>query len=461
MQNSSLPDPDLISLSPKTSQMLELVDVSMAEFNKLKPLDEDTQERIKRSFLPDRVTASLNIEGISATRRQTLAIMDALFISEMSSASIETKTELEIRNALLADEFIFDLAISGEKMTPAAIRETNRIIQNDIVEFPGKFRDVNIEITQAKFTPPDHYEISELVNILCELFNAASAIHPILRSAWLHNRFTYIHPFIDGNGRTGRLLQDFSLIEAGLFPTGVPSSKRDDYYDALELADNGEWDGFVGLIAERQLDVIAKASGIAKERKQREGWISALAIRASAKKTGALNKQYLVWQHKMEIVQSQFFDAAEEISESIDDLRIGTNKFETIPFNEWKMILEKGGIPRSWFFSIFFNFDNIEVYRSTFYFKRHTARPNQNFSPRSDVVSLFLTGNAPNARAEFFDYEDTDISFRELFFDAENRVEFYCEDDPRCSRAVEIHDPGETKLVQSFFENVLVNKLGI
>jgi len=61
-------------------------------------------------------------------------------------------------------------------------------------------------------------------------------MHPVLRAAELHTRFVKIHPFVDGNGRTGRLLLNFELMKAGYPPAVIRKEERLAYYDALDLA---------------------------------------------------------------------------------------------------------------------------------------------------------------------------------------------------------------------------------
>src|SRR5579863_5153651 len=119
--------PREMKIPADTAELLMLVDSAIAEFNKLRPFDADTEARIKMAFLPDRVTASLNMEGIVATRRQTLAVLDAMTISENAS-----KTEQEILNALEADELTFETAQSEKQLSERFIREINSLIERGV-----------------------------------------------------------------------------------------------------------------------------------------------------------------------------------------------------------------------------------------------------------------------------------------------------------------------------------------
>lgn len=447
-----------IKLPTEVEQLLDQADDAKAAFEKLKPLDDDTVGRIKLAFLPDRVTASLNMEGIIATRRQTLAIMDSMTVSQNAP-----RAEKEILNALNADEFVFDHIQNEEHLSESFIRQINALIEHEIGESPGDYRTRNVKITEAKFEPPDHSSIHALIRDLVEAYRTDRTSHPILKAAWLHNRFTYIHPFLDGNGRTGRLLQDFALMEGGFFPTGIPTSKRDDYYDALSAADEGDWAEFVELIAQRQLSVISAAKGIASDRKVRANWISALAKRADNKKERSQHKNYLVWSHQMLAVRSAFEDTAKELSDSSDLIFVRHDNYDIIDFSTWRQICELGRAERTWFFSQTFIIDGEKLYRCIFYFKRHWNLPIDPFAHVTDLVSLFITGGKPAEHYDFYRFTDKEVRLREVLRLHEDLYTYY--NSSNLVGDVEQwqvnHDQSSLRIVQDFYEDILLKKFGI
>src|ERR1700722_3681789 len=252
----SIQNPKSISVSGSVADLLAQVDETLSALNKRRPFPARTEDSLRRSFLPDRITATLNIEGIGVTRRETLAIMEAMTVS--SNASRE---EREILNALHADDFIYEAVNNKIGVDPSFVRRVNELILVDVHNEAGIFRKSDVEISGAAFIPPSHVDVPSLIQELCDNFPASDFIHPIMQAAWLHNQFTYIHPFLDGNGRTARLLQDYCLLNRGLYPVGVPT-KRDDYYSALQLADEGKWDELVELIALAELSLISKVDAI-------------------------------------------------------------------------------------------------------------------------------------------------------------------------------------------------------
>jgi Fic family protein len=459
-----LDSPTSIRTTSEISELIEQIDSAIEQFNTLRPLAEETENRIKLAFLPDRVTASLNMEGIVATRRQTLAVLDAMTLEES-----HTKTEQEILNALRADEHTYEIALEKDIITEVFIRDLNRLIEHGIGETPGRYRDRGIKISHANFIPPGPHEIRPLMQELVSSFNSATSAHPIVRAVWLHARFTYIHPFLDGNGRTGRLMQDFALLSGGLFPTGIPTSKRDDYYDALAAADKSEWSLLLQIVAIRELEIVAKASAVAQERRIRQQWVKALAKRAQARKTGALHKQYLIWFYRMTEIRAAFELAAAEFNNESDFIQIRHENFEHLDFPSWKEVCEQGYGRRTWFFSQTFQLEDEMLYKFVFYFRRHRTSQYDTENFGLNNVSLYVTGGEFNQRYEFGGrFEDREVRLREILLQNEKIMSINIapiEDDNlemSTNMPISAHEVGDVNLiVQDFFEDVLVKKMGV
>jgi Fic family protein len=117
------------------------------------------------------------------------------------------------------------------------------------------------------YCPPEWTK--EEMESLIRMYREAEATHtPEIKSAWLHHRFTQIHPFQDGNGRVARALASLVFLREGLFPLVVRESDRKDYIGALETADAGDIGPLVTLFARRQRDAILKALGLEQQVQQ-------------------------------------------------------------------------------------------------------------------------------------------------------------------------------------------------
>ncbi len=120
-----------------------------------------------------------------------------------------------------------------------------------------------------QYCPPEI--VQEEMERLVSWYQQAPADTPVeVLSAWLHHRFTQIHPFQDGNGRVARALASLVFLKARVFPLVIRGSDRQVYIDALEKADKGDITSLVNLFAKRQKDSILRAIGL-EQQVQQEG----------------------------------------------------------------------------------------------------------------------------------------------------------------------------------------------
>jgi len=109
-----------------------------------------------------------------------------------------------------------------------------------------------------QYCPPEQVEseIERLVDIYNE--HIEMGVPPEIEAAWLHHRFTQIHPFQDGNGRVARTLASLIFVRQGLFPVVIKSHDRDDYIRASEVADTGDLSDLVNLFSRLQERILIK-----------------------------------------------------------------------------------------------------------------------------------------------------------------------------------------------------------
>lgn len=112
-----------------------------------------------------------------------------------------------------------------------------------------------------QYCPPEQVdsEIDSLVQLYNKFQSTRTEIHPILVAAWLHHRFTQIHPFQDGNGRVARALLMWHLIKEGYLPVVVSRDDRVPYINSLEAADAGDLSQFVLLLVQLERRMILAA----------------------------------------------------------------------------------------------------------------------------------------------------------------------------------------------------------
>lgn len=452
-----LQDPRGIKLSGTNEQALAQVSDAMEKINKRRPFDDNVSQHLRDALLPDRIVATLNMEGIVATRRQTIAVMDAMRVQETIG-----KSEVEIVNTLKADEFVQQAVDDGVTLDQRLIREVNSVLLHTLRNDAGQFRLGEVELPGAPFSPPPPGDVPDLIRKLVELYPLGESVHPVLHAAWLHAQFTQIHPFSDGNGRTGRLLQDWTLIRRGYFPIGVPPSQRDDYYRALELADSGDWDEFVELLAVLQLSMLAKIEAVVGATERRQTFISRLASAAATKDKNTRHKTYLVWRKRMELLSNTFEEACHELDQASNVVGASFRGFGVVEFREWDEICKHGSIDRSWLFSLLFFAEGRPFYKVIAYLRRHSPQPSTDyFTPPRDAVALYFTGtDIPDGdRPNFYSFADPHIRLREVLFLEDNTI-VYRQHAPGEQWKLEEKD-NNNQIVEDLFIDIFVRKAGL
>jgi len=141
------------------------------------------------------------------------------------------------------------------KLRPSAILSLHRRALEGISSFAGVFRPGGIEIKGSKHTPPGAHLVPELLEQMCDYINENwTKLSPLHLAAYALWRMNWIHPFVDGNGRTSRVVSYLVLcVRLGYVLPGtitIPeqiSKNKDPYYQALEAADRANASGKLDL----------------------------------------------------------------------------------------------------------------------------------------------------------------------------------------------------------------------
>jgi hypothetical protein len=283
-----------------------------------------------------------------------------------------------------------------------------------------------------------------------------------VQAAWLHAQSTLVHLFSDGNGRGGRILQDWALMRKGFLPVGIPPSRRDDYYAALADADQGHWDDLAELIALLELSIISRVEAIVDEQPRRTSWVGRLSTAASLKHQNSSHKQYLVWRKRMEVVNQSFKQASVELDQSSDLIGATFKDYGVLEIRDWEEICKYGGVDKSWLFSLLFFAEGSPFYKTIGYLKRHNPLAIDTFSPpKTPGVALYFTGStAPvGSKPSFTEYEDPHIRLREILFIDDHQFIYR---QPNPDSEWEIQETASiAKVVEEFFLDVFERKAGL
>ena len=162
---------------------------------------------------------------------------------------VEHLEAINHREAIL---FVEDLIANKEKLSEWNIKNIHALILKEINNTSaGKYRRENVVISGAEHIPPKHYEVGDLMQkLMVEYQNEWKGFHPVVRATLIHGEFVKIHPFIDGNGRTSRLLLNFELMKNGYPPIIIKNEERAKYYDVLDLAHTTmNYEPFIELVS--------------------------------------------------------------------------------------------------------------------------------------------------------------------------------------------------------------------
>jgi Fic family protein len=161
-----------------------------------------------------------------------------------------------------------DQSTGAAPISEAQILELNAVLLRGIDELgAGAYRKVSVYLTGAPFEPPPPEAVPSLMQELSAWLAEPSDADPIVFAAEMHAWFETIHPFVDGNGRAGRLLVDLYLLKRGLIRALVRAEERDRYRDALRRAQaTGELTPLVRLFSDSVGKMLAEHERAAQPR---------------------------------------------------------------------------------------------------------------------------------------------------------------------------------------------------
>lgn len=227
--------------------------------DQLNNLRANQSEKVAKAFDIEYTYESNKIEGNTLTLQET-----ALVIEKGLTIGGKTLNEhLEAINHTYAINFIKDIATNKEPITERLITEIHALILKTIDDKnAGQYRKVQVLISGAKHIPPQPYEVPLQMQNLIKWYNEnKNEVHPIVLSAEMHERLVTIHPFIDGNGRTSRLLMNLILLQHG-YPIAIlkgDAESRLKYYNALETAQTeNNKQPFIDFIADNITETIQR-----------------------------------------------------------------------------------------------------------------------------------------------------------------------------------------------------------
>ncbi len=211
----------------KESLLLQ-IDRKKSELDNKRPLTEGELFRLNEEFAVEYTYNSNAIEGNSLTLRETDMVLKGLVIDKKP-----LKDHMEVVGHKEAFDFVSSLVKDNAALSESIIKQIHYLVLADKKDDRGVYRRVPVHIMGAHNEHVQPYLIAPKMEQLL-LSYSESTEHIITKLARFHLEFESIHPFIDGNGRTGRLLVNLELMKAGYPPIDIKFTDRITYYNAFD-----------------------------------------------------------------------------------------------------------------------------------------------------------------------------------------------------------------------------------
>ena len=208
--------------------LLAQIDRKKAELDSRRPLTAGEAERLKEEFVVEYTYNSNAIEGNTLTLRETDLVLRGLTTEQKP-----LKDHMEAVGHKEAFDFVSELVKENVPISESIIKQIHYLVLADKREDRGVYRRVPVRIMGAQHEPVQPYLIEPKMEQLLHDFVERKE-HIVTKLARFHIEFEGIHPFIEGNGRTGRLLVNFELMKKGYPPIDIKFADRVSYYNAFD-----------------------------------------------------------------------------------------------------------------------------------------------------------------------------------------------------------------------------------
>ena len=208
--------------------LLSQIDRKKKELDGKRPLTEGELTRLNEEFTVEYIYNSNAIEGNTLTLRETDLVLRGLTIDQKP-----LKDHMEAVGHKEAFDFVTELVKEKCEINERVIKQIHYLVLADKKDDRGVYRRLPVRIMGAAHEPVQPYLIVPKMEELLRNY-LASEEHIVTKLARFHIEFEGIHPFIDGNGRTGRLLVNLELMKTGYPPIDIKFTDRIAYYNAFD-----------------------------------------------------------------------------------------------------------------------------------------------------------------------------------------------------------------------------------
>ena len=232
--------------------MFKVIDDLKKKLDLHRPFSPITIKNLSEDIILRWTYHSNAIEGNRLTLLETKVVLEGIAVGGKT-----LKDHFEAINHRNAIYYVEDIIRKEEPFSEWQICNIHQLILKNIDDDnAGRYHQQNVLISGATTTPHNYTLLNDKMAQLVDWYNIdAYKLHPIERAAKVHADFVGIHPFIDGNGRTSRLLMNLELLKAGYPPCVITVENRLAYYEALDQwMAYGKIEAFIQLVSDAVLE---------------------------------------------------------------------------------------------------------------------------------------------------------------------------------------------------------------
>ncbi|MDD9334999.1 MAG: Fic family protein [Rickettsiaceae bacterium] len=240
----------------------DLLDNKKKQLDRIRPLTPELVKNLEQWFKVELTYTSNAIEGNTLSRLETAVVIEkGLTVGGKSLAE-----HLEAKNHAQALDLIHEIQQKKIcEITENDILSIHALILKGIDDYnAGYYRQVAVRISGSRVIMPNPVKVPNLMADFIAWLNSSKDMHPAALAGEAHYRLVTIHPFLDGNGRTARLLMNLILIMAGYPPAIIRLQERLPYVTSLETAQLGgskeAYEKIIFNAVNRSLDIYLKAA---------------------------------------------------------------------------------------------------------------------------------------------------------------------------------------------------------
>lgn len=236
--------PDRPHMDPR---LVERIKRKKAQLDGFRPLPSDTVRRLNEDLRVFLTYHSNAIEGNSLSLQETQLVIDY----GITIHGHPLREYLEATNHAEAYHYVTDLVEPHERITITTILTLHRLVTDKILDSHGQFRTVPVYMRGSNMTPPPADQVEQLMHEwVTWIYGEGLEYDPVTRAAIAHHGFEAVHPFVDGNGRVGRLLLNLLLMHEGYPPALLLNDWRTRYMHSLNAGNTGRYGPLINLIGQ-------------------------------------------------------------------------------------------------------------------------------------------------------------------------------------------------------------------